>query len=90
MVYITQKMLRVLENKMDKGWFTLGDVKEIVGGTGKEHFQVLLDMYVQGLVDLMDTDKSEQLIKREEYLRSGSLLESQAQILGSTREYIPY
>ncbi len=57
MVYITQKMLRVLENKMDKGWFTLGDVKEIVGGTGKEHFQVLLDMYVQGLVDLMDTDK---------------------------------
>ncbi len=57
MVYITQKMLRVLENKMDKGWFTLEDVKEIVGGTKKEHFQILIDMYVQGLVDLMDTDK---------------------------------
>ncbi len=57
MVYITQKMLRVLENRMDKGWFTLNDVKEIVGGTKKEHLQVLLDMYVQGLVDIMDTDK---------------------------------
>ena len=31
---------------MDKNWFTLEDVKEIVGGTKKEHFQVLLDMYM--------------------------------------------
>ncbi len=52
MVYISQKMLRVLEQEMDKGWFTIQEVKNILGGTGSEHLQVLLDMYVQGLVDL--------------------------------------
>lgn len=52
MVYISQKMLRVLEQEMDKGWFTIQEVKNILGGTGREYLQVLLDMYVQGLVDL--------------------------------------
>ncbi len=52
MVYISQKMLQVLEHEMDKGWFTIQEVRGILGGARGEHLQVLLDMYVQGLVDL--------------------------------------
>ncbi len=52
MVHISIKMMKILEERMDKGWFTIKDIKNIVGGTGKEYLRILIDMYVQGLVDI--------------------------------------
>ncbi len=52
MVYISVKMMKILEKRMDKGWFTIDDIKDIVGNRASECLGILIDMYVQGLVDM--------------------------------------
>ncbi len=49
-MYVSPEMLEVLDRKVDEGWFSYKEFRELAGGEA-EALRLLLDMYCEGLLE---------------------------------------
>ncbi|NPA04850.1 MAG: DUF505 domain-containing protein [Crenarchaeota archaeon] len=54
-MYVSPEMLEVLDRKVDEGWFSYKEFRELVGGEA-EALRLLLDMYCEGLLEYRSGD----------------------------------